>query len=152
MDIYNLSSEDVERLINSLKHFKQDIEFDDPMFGKIKDDSPLIDDVNQIEYKFHRYRHPIESKRFSMHIRFTETNAHLIRLDINNGTHRNPDGTKIEQNHIHIYNRDLERKDAYAIDLPDDIQNIETILDAMIDFFEYTNVEYSGGDGNDHNS
>lgn len=118
MEIYNLSSNEVNRLIKSLKTFKESATFKKPILGKIKDDTPLIDYENQIEYKFHRYRHPLDSTRFSLHMRFTENNDHLIRLDVNNGTHRNPDGRKIEQNHLHIYNRKLERKDAFAISLP----------------------------------
>ena len=150
MDIYNLDENQVQRLIRSLKLLQDDVMFDDPLIGKIKDDHSLTDYENDIEYKFHRYRHPLDTKRFSMHIRFTESNDMLIRLDINNGTHRNPDGNVIDQNHIHIYNNALEQKDAYAYELPGEISNIETIIDAMIDFFEYTNIEYSGGDRNDH--
>lgn len=134
MNIYNLTSDEVNRLIKSLKYLKESTSFDSPMIGKIKDDNSLFDYQNQIEYCFHRYRHPLDNKRFSMHIRFIESNDHLIRLDINNGTHRNPDGTKIQQNHLHIYNRKLERKDAFAYELPDEIKNIESIFDAMLDF------------------
>lgn len=136
-------------MIKSLKKFTEDVAFESPLIGKIKDDHSLIDSKNKIEYHFHRYRHPLDSARFSMHIRFKETNDHLIRLDINNGTHRNPDGEKIQQNHIHIYNNKLERKDAYAIKLPDQIKNIESIFSAMHDFFKYTYIDYIGGDRND---
>lgn len=79
MNIYNLTSNEVTRLIKSLKSFKKNVNFNSPLFGKIKDDTPLLDQENQIEYKFHRYRHPLDSSRFSLHIRFTESNDHLIR-------------------------------------------------------------------------
>ena len=147
MDIYNLTSEEVNRLIKSLKHLKAGVLFDSPLVGMIKDDAPLTDYTNQIEYKFHRYRHPIDTNRFSMHIRFMDSDEHLIRLDINNGRHRNPDGTIIEQNHLHIYNSGLDRKDAYAIPLPSEIKYIETIFDAMINILMLKIVR---GDRNDH--
>lgn len=149
MDIYNLSDDEVTRLIDSLKQFHEDITFADPLFGRIKDDSSLRDHKNNIEYIFHRYRHPLENDRFSMHIRFLDNNDILIRLDINNGTHRNPDGEIIQENHIHIYNKKSDRRDAYAYELPKEIKNINSILDAMIDFFEYTKVEYDGGGSDD---
>ena len=98
MDIVNLNDSEVQALISSLKNCSQSIPTDMPFEGRIKDDTPVVDFKNHIEYILHRYRNPIQSSRFSLHIRFKETNDILIRVDINNGAHTNPDGKKIGQN------------------------------------------------------
>lgn len=141
MNFDSLSSLEVELLIKSLKNLKGKFAATEPLFGKINDDTELLDNKNGIEYKLHRYRNPIQLNRYSIHIRFVRNDFHLIRLDINNGTHRNPDGTLIQQNHMHIYDNRTERKDGIAYPLPNEISNIQTLSDALIDFFRYTNIK-----------
>ena len=41
----------------------------------------------------------------------------LLRLDITNSIHINPDGTKIIGNHIHIYNEKHEMREAIPFDI-----------------------------------
>jgi hypothetical protein len=118
MDINKLTPAEVDSLINSAKMMLDKYPTDMPL-GKIDDQFDLCDDSNGIDYKFRRYRHPIDDTRFSISIRIKNNNAFLVRLDIQNGTHKNPDGTKIAQNHIHIYdNGGGPRKDDYARPLP----------------------------------
>lgn len=136
-----LTNEQVKNLIKSLKHFKQHLPIEMPEFGLIKDDTPVLGIYEKIEYKFHRYRHPLESNRFSIHLRFKETNDCLIRLDINNGSHRNPDGTIIPQNHIHIYTVSDYAKDAYAYPLPGEFTDLESIFSALEQFLVYTSIQ-----------
>lgn len=112
-----------------------------PEFGRLNDDTPVLSIAENIEYKLHRYRHPLEKDRFSIHLRFRETNEQLIRLDINNGSHRNPDGTIISQNHIHIYTDFDFAKDAYAYPLPTEFDDLESIFSALEQFLSYTNIQ-----------
>lgn len=135
LDINKLSSSQVNRLISSLKKFEDGTSIAFPLLGKIKRDYRLDDEKYGIDYWFHIYRHPIEVGRFSLHIRFKENHYHLIRLDINNGTHRNPDGTIVVNNHIHIYDIRSEKRDEYAHSLPSEINNINDLSSALIDFF-----------------
>ncbi|MFV0560270.1 MAG: DUF6978 family protein [Enterococcus sp.] len=139
--LYHLSDVQVENLIKSAKQVKQSIPREMPQFGKIKDDTLVIGTYDNIEYKLHRYRHPIDDERFSIHLRFKSTNDHLIRLDINNGTHRNPDGKTIQQNHIHIYKDSEFAKDAFAYPLPTNFTDLESIFSALITFLEYTHIK-----------
>ena len=139
MDVDNLTPVEVDTLIKSAKYMQDAYPTDIPL-GKINDQFDLLDDTNNIDYKFRRYRHPIDDTRFSISIRLKENNAFLVRLDIQNGTHKNPDGTKIQQNHIHIYdNGGGPRKDDYARPLPPVFNgHVHSIFAAIEMFF----IEY----------
>ncbi|USS88509.1 hypothetical protein M3M39_03275 [Fructilactobacillus hinvesii] len=112
------------------------------MIGKIKDDTPVTDDKNGIEYKLHRYRNVFDENRFSLHIRFKNTNDMLIRIDIHNGTHINPDGTKIGENHMHTYKRieGVLEKDKIATELPKEINDLSSLFTVLSQFLDYTNT------------
>lgn len=141
MNIYSLTDTEVKRLIDSLKNCQKQIPADTPLIGKIKDDTPIVDFENHIQYQLHRYRNPIDDSRFSLHIRFKESNDHLIRIDINNGTHRNPDGTKVTQNHMHVYHYDSDiKKDAIAIPLPETISDLSSLFSVLESFLIHTNT------------
>ncbi|ANY14370.1 hypothetical protein BCY75_05660 [Latilactobacillus curvatus] len=136
-----LTDSEVRNLINSLKNCQKEIPNEIPLIGKIKDDTPVIDFKYHIQYKLHRYRNPIDDSRFSLHIRFKDSNEHLIRVDINNGTHLNPDRVKIPQNHMHIYHYDPDlSKDAVAVPLPDEISDLSSLFSVLTDFLIYTNT------------
>lgn len=137
----HLTKLQVDQLIKSLKSLQECLPIEMPEFGRIKDDTNVIGVYDGIEYKLHRYRHPLEKERFSIHLRFKETNAHLIRLDIKNGRHRNPDGTIIGQNHIHIYTDSNYAKDAFAYPLPTEFTDLESIFEALEQFLSYTNIQ-----------
>lgn len=136
MNVYKLTPTEVECLLNSAKTMEENYPTDIPL-GKIDDQFILVDDIYGIDYKFRRYRHPIDDSRFSISIRFKENNAFLIRLDIQNGKHKNPDGQIIQQNHIHIYNNGGGiRKDAYARPLPPTFNGyVNSIFIAIEHFF-----------------
>lgn len=55
---------------------------------------------SNIAYKMHVYRGNIGYK-YSVHLRFTNNNVHLIRLCINGSRHHNEDGTIVGKNHLH---------------------------------------------------
>lgn len=117
MDIDNLSDSEVVTLIKEIKHFLDHPVFAFPQTGKYKKSEIVQDKINGIEYKLVIYRGNLENK-YSMHIRFSENDIHLVRLCINGSTHTNKsDGTTVGKNHIHIYkNEEPVRKD-YAYDL-----------------------------------
>ncbi len=142
-DLNYLDDNEVQQLIKSIKILKQEIPVEMPEFGKIKDDTITLGVYDDIEYKLHRYRHPYDSQRFSIHLRFVNNNEHLIRIDINNGTHRNPDNTIVQQNHIHIhiYKNSDYPKDAYAYPLPSEINDFYSIFTALEQFLVYNNIK-----------
>lgn len=139
-DLTHLSDLQIRNLISSLKKFKESLPPDISVYGKIKDDTLVLGEYDNIEYKLHRYRHPIDLDRYSIHLRFKSTNEILIRLDINNGSHRNPDGEIIPQNHIHIYKDSEYPKDAYAYPLPTNFTDLQSIFTALEQFLLYTNI------------
>lgn len=142
MNILKLTDQEVNRLIKSLKNCEKSISGETPLIGRIKDDTPVVDFQNHVQYQLHRYRNPIDNNRFSLHIRFKDTNDHLIRIDINNGTHRNPNGEIAPQNHMHIYHLESNlRKDATAIPLPDEISDLTSLFTVLESFLKYTNVK-----------
>lgn len=59
----------------------------------------------------------------------------LLRLDITNSIHINPDGTKIIGNHIHIYNETHEMREA----IPFDINNPD-LYECCLAFFRKFNI------------
>ena len=57
---------------------------------------------------------------------------------MNPSPHRNPDGTMILGNHIHIYSNKFADKFAFA--LPDDFVNCKTISDYLNVLLDYCHV------------
>lgn len=63
----------------------------------------------------------------------------LLRLDINGGAHRNPDGAEVPCPHIHVYREGYDDKWAYPID-DSDFSSIDNMLATLSDFMKYCNV------------
>lgn len=144
MEISNLDDSQVDSLIKELKEIlnKLDINSLSTPFGRIDSRHSLISDINGINFALSIYRGNKESGRFSLDLRFKETHDCLVRLDINGGPHKNPDGTISPSSHIHIYSNAYDKKDGYAypIDI-NDFPNIENLYYASISFFDYTNIK-----------
>ena len=64
----------------------------------------------------------------------------LVRLDLDGAPHTNPDGTKIEGTHLHLYREGYEDKWAYALDNATfrDPTNIQT---TFADFCVYCSIQ-----------
>jgi len=143
MEIRDLTDEQVDLIIKELKLplVNLDINLLDSPFGKLSLTSNLLSQVNDIKFKLDIHRGNKEPGRFSLNLRFSETNDTLVRLDINGGLHQNPDGSHAPTSHIHIYNNDFEKKDIYAypVDL-EDFPNIQSLYDASVSFLDYTNI------------
>lgn len=78
---------------------------------KDEDDNEYIFDINRKRAKLDRCTY---QERYNVRIT-------LLRLDIDSKPHKNPDGTKIGEQHIHVYIDDYA--DAYAFTLDDPILN-----------------------------
>ncbi|HAR3826392.1 TPA: hypothetical protein O8B47_002684, partial [Staphylococcus aureus] len=95
-----------------------------------------------IKYLLTIKRGNIEKDRFSISIIFKDTYHTLVRIDINGGTHDNPDGTIAPKSHIHIYNDKYDKKDrfAYEINLKD-FPDIYNLYNVYMSFLEYNNIK-----------
>lgn len=152
MNIDNLTKEEVKNLIDELKVFLKNFQLNIPLTGKYKVDEEIKGKMSSIQYKFHIYRGNIDINKFSMHIRFSDNNRHLVRLCINGTNHFNPDGTKVGPNHIHIYRSSDEFEwkpesksvDTYAYDLNKKIFPFDKdsdLVDTVNDFINYINLQ-----------
>lgn len=147
MDLDKLTDSQVQELIDRLKFPKNTISYEkintviSSLFGKIDIDEAIIDD-DDLQYILHIYRGQYNPDRFSISLRFQETNNHLARIDIHpTGRHQNPDGSIITEDHIHIYSSQYEKKDAIAIPLKDyKFPNIDNIVEVYYSFVELTNI------------
>jgi hypothetical protein len=64
----------------------------------------------------------------------------LVRLDVDGAPHTNPDGTRIDGFHIHLYREGYEDKWAYPLD-PSVFRDVTDIRRALEDFCRYCNVD-----------
>ena len=63
----------------------------------------------------------------------------LARLDFDGPPHRNPDGTEIGPNHLHVYREKFG--DKWAIDAPiDKFQDLNDTWQTLLDFMSFCNV------------
>jgi len=63
----------------------------------------------------------------------------LVRLDINGAPHTNPDGTRLDGAHLHVYLEGFEDKWAYPIN-NNEFRNPSSIQDSFDDFCRYCNI------------
>lgn len=63
----------------------------------------------------------------------------LVRLDIDGAPHTNPDGTRLEGTHIHLYRENFEDKWAFPVD-SEQFPNPLDIQHALEDFCRYCNI------------
>lgn len=69
------------------------------------------------------YKIDIANKSIALKLKVTlqnrlRTNIHLLRLDIGGGPHRNPDGRKIIERHLHVYHQGFGDAFAYPLNDP----------------------------------
>jgi hypothetical protein len=109
--------------------------------GKVKyDNQRIIGTIDKIQYILHVHVGKFEN-RFSIHLRFTENNIHLLRLDVGTG-HTNPDGVHIDEDHIHVYVSSEKHAKFFATPLSkSDFPNLKNIADALDAFLNYTNID-----------
>lgn len=145
MDILNLNNKEVDLIINELKKMLSDFDMNhlNTPFGRVKYNGLLVSEINKIDFILSIYRGNIEPERFSINLRFRDTNDCLLRLDINGGPHTNPDGTITPTNHIHVYENSYNPKCSYAYPISiDDFPNIKNLYYTTESFLTYTNINY----------
>lgn len=64
----------------------------------------------------------------------------LLRLDIDGSPHTNPDGTKIDGSHLHVFREGYEDKWAYPIN-PEIFQNTANLQQTFENFCLYCNID-----------
>ena len=80
----------------------------------------------------------IKLKKYTFQTRYSKRVV-LVRLDMDGPPHRNPDGTKINCPHIHVYREGYDDKWAYP--LPSDkFSNPADVWKTMGDFMDYCNI------------
>ena len=63
----------------------------------------------------------------------------LARLDLYGPPHRNPDGTEVGPNHLHLYREGYDLK--WASEVPTDkFANLKNVLQTLEDFMRFCNV------------
>ncbi|MFV8211989.1 DUF6978 family protein [Streptococcus pluranimalium] len=147
MDLQNLNNTQVDELLKRLKYPKNTISYQkinaiiSALFGKIDIEEAILD-VDDLHYILRIYRGKYNAERFSIHLRFKETNDHLARIDIHpTGRHKNPDDTIVTSSHIHIYSNAFPRRDAVAIPLDEfNFPNVRTIIEVYEEFVKLTNI------------
>lgn len=147
MDLQNLNNTQVDELLKRLKYPKNTISYQkintiiSALFGKIDIEEAILDD-DDLHYILRIYRGKYNAERFSIHLRFKETNDHLARIDIHpTGRHENPDSTIVTSSHIHIYSNAFPRRDAVAIPLDEfNFPNVRTIIEVYEEFVKLTNI------------
>ncbi|MFT8882610.1 MAG: hypothetical protein ABF975_01185 [Liquorilactobacillus hordei] len=150
-DINDLSTVEIKQLISKLKHPTNVISFND-MFQKISNsfskktndiltlDEFVLDVGDDILYILHFRRSRFED-RYTIHLRFKENSFHLIRIDIGSG-HRNPDNTKLNEDHIHFYVDSNNPSTDWAMPLSSgNFPNVQNFVDAFKTFLIYTNIK-----------
>lgn len=154
MDIDNLQDEEVLKIIQILKHPKNQLSFQEAynkvaiLFGKVDIQEPIVDYYDDLEMILNVYRGKIEDTKYSIHLRFKEYHHHLVRIDINpSNIHINTNGKKIIGSHIHIYSNQSESKDSIAIPIEEsNFPLVDDLLDAFYKFLDYTNIRKKGDD------
>lgn len=140
LDLNSLDDEHVKLLINELKYPETHIDVNELktiVASRINERQEIISFKLGIKYLLTIKRGNIEKDRFSISIIFKDTYHTLVRIDINGGTHDNPDGTIAPKSHIHIYNDKYDKKDrfAYEINLKDfpDIYNLYNVYMSFLE-------------------
>lgn len=148
-DINNLQDDEINILLDALKKPKRIISFNKMysdistalFLGPMDEDQEIVDNENGIKYIFHIRRSRFE-ERYSIHLRFKRNSMHLLRLDIGTG-HENPDGTRINEDHIHIYVSSQKHAKYYGTALKlSDFPNVHTFVEALDSFLLYTNINH----------
>lgn len=117
MGLENLSQDEAEKLISTSKRYSGNKESWFPSPGELLEFDLVSTD--QKEYFLLSIRSGrIELQKVSSQLRVRKIHV-LLRLDLGNKPHTNPDGEKIEGPHLHRYREGYG--DKFAIPLPRDI-------------------------------
>lgn len=145
MDLEKLSDNEVDELIDEAKHFFESFTLTVPL-GKFNEDHIVLGESSNLKYVWHGYKGRLDTK-YSLHIRFKQNNAHLVRLCINGTRHHNYDGTIVGGNHIHLYRYVNNSIVSYAYPLDDYIFNSNDELENAIEkFLQFVHIRTDKND------
>ena len=106
--------------------------------GGVKLQIPLVSSDKRDEFILDVNSMRLDVKKFSFGTR-TQSVITLARVDITKGGfHKNPDGVKITEPHIHVYREGFG--DKWAEPLPPEFGNVDDIFQVLQYFLEYCNV------------
>lgn len=136
-----LTNQEAQILIDLLKKQKKISDINFPSVGEQKSIEVVSDD-NTEKFLIDVDRGRIDVSKCTYQERYNKYFP-LIRLDICDSFHYNPDGEKIVGSHIHIYDEEYEMRFAHKI--PHGIiKDKSDIIQILIDFLEYCNVNQYG--------
>lgn len=131
---FKLTTEEALRLIDLLKEKVTETSINFPKAGnKIEFDVIAIENKNK--FTINIYRGSINKQKCTYQGRTAINNIPLLRLDVTKSSHINPDGTKIEGTHLHIYREENDIN--YAIPFNIDNPNLYAYC---LSFFEKFNL------------
>lgn len=127
--IYTLSQNEAERLIAMVKNAVER-QFTMPAGGEHNAEFHVLADDGE-DFTIAVYQGAINAKRHSMSARVTRIGVPLLRLCVNGSTHTNPDGTRVEGTHWHVYKEGEDDWNAEPADIssPDFVNDTILLLD-----------------------
>lgn len=131
---YKMTTEEAIKLIDMLKERVSQSKLYFPTLGK-KIEFDVFAKENGTKFIININRGSINNKKCTYQGRTHINNLPLLRLDVTNSFHINPDGTKIQGTHLHIYNEKNEMSEA----IPFNIESND-LYDYCIEFFKKFNI------------
>ncbi|WP_411914109.1 DUF6978 family protein [Staphylococcus microti] len=145
LDLNSLEEIHVKALINELKYLENFInerKLQESVVSRINERQDVVSFRLGIKYFIVLKRGNIEKDRFSISLIFKDTHHVLVRIDVNGGIHKNPDGTTAPKSHIHIYSNTHEKKDRYVYKIsPKDFPELYNLYSAYHSFLAYNNIQ-----------
>lgn len=131
---YKMTTEEAKKLIDMLKErvSKTNLEF--PTLGK-KIEFDVFAKEDGTKFIVNINRGSIDNKKCTYQGRTYINSVPLLRLDVTDSFHINPDGTKIQGTHLHIYNEENEMLEAIPFNIYSD-----DLYDYCIEFFKKFNL------------
>lgn len=138
-----MDNQEIENLIKEIKYFADNI----TSLNIIKDTKFKLEKKLHSKNKINTYKlkfayGKMDINKISINTLHEETKQVIVRVDITNKMHTNPDGTIIEEPHIHIF-KDGISKYAYPLN-SDEFRNLFPIIDDRVEllksYLEFINV------------
>ena len=131
---FKMTTEEAKKLIDMLKEKVSQTNLNFPTLGK-KMEFDVFAKEDGTKFIVNINRGSIDNKKCTYQGRTYINSIPLLRLDVTNSFHRNPDGTKIQGTHLHIYNEENELSEAIPCNI-----NSNDLYDYCIEFFKEFNI------------
>ena len=130
-----LTEAEVRDLINEIKKLVERETIYLPSRGENLQKNAVSTINKHNQFKIDIFRGRIDGDRYNFHARYANTNTPILRIDLGEVVHKNPDGNKISGPHMHVYKDGLEINHA----IPFDVAN-KDITDICVEFFYEINI------------